>query len=111
MLDSTLLSRGSGSLMVGGRPYYIPPDHLLDPTRFNPSTDVYALALTLHSLLAGVPLQRAADHSLKVPGLIVVRKTQQPAPDQVRQLLEEFVAGHRDTHSMDDFFRFLSRVP
>jgi serine/threonine protein kinase len=93
VLDSTLLSRGETSLLAGGRLYYLPPSHLYDPSKINKSTDIYALALTLHRLVSGEQLARAPDGQLEMPGVIRVRHDGRPAPDQLRQLLSRFVEG------------------
>lgn len=110
ILDSILISRGE-SLLIGGRTYYLPPEKLRSPEKINTSTDVYALALTFHYLLTRETLHSDSSGYLRTPGVIHVRHDNKSAPDQVRQLIERFVEGHRDTDNVDDLRIFLERIP
>lgn len=111
VLDSSLLSRGIGSMLIGGRAYFLPPEHLFSPESINASTDIYALALTMLALVSGTTL-KANDHGrLIVPGVIQIRHEGRSAPDQLRQLLSRFVEGRREDDSVEEFRSYLDRIP
>lgn len=110
IVDSILISAGSGPMLRGGRQYFLPLEHLRAPERINKSTDVYAMALTFHALLSGQALSADNHGRLKVPGVIQVRHENKSAPDEVRQLLGRFVEGQQDTNSVDEFRRYLDRI-
>jgi serine/threonine protein kinase len=111
IIDESLVSRGMNSMLIGGRAYFLPPEHRMIPQHINESTDVYALSLTLHALLTGTKLTIGEDGKLKVPGIVRVRQDNSVAPDEVRQLLYRFIEGRRDKDRIADFQAFLYRVP
>lgn len=111
IIDSILISRGMKSMMVGGREYFLPPEHFFDPFKINESTDVYALAVTLYTLLTRKRLGSYELGRLKVPGVIQVRHENKDAPDEVRQLLNRFIEGRQDTDTIEEFRRYLDRIP
>ena len=110
VIDSVLVSRGETSLMTGFRPYYLPPEHLHDPEAINKSSDVYALALTLHMLLSGEALVRSPGGILTVPGVIRVKQEGREAPDEVRKLLQRFVVDRTENDSVTDFRTQLDKI-
>lgn len=110
IVDTVLVSAGHVSLMVGGRRYFMPLEHLCSPSRINGSTDVYALALTMHMLLTGEELPIGEDGAFRVPGVLMVKREGRPAPDLVRQILERFVVGRSDADTADEFRGYLDRL-
>lgn len=111
ILDSILISRGLVNLLPGGRSYFLPPEHLLNPERINKSTDIYALALTFHMLLTRKQLEVDGTGRLKIPGVILIRHENKGAPDEVRKLLQRFVTNHLENDSVDEFVDYLNRIP
>ncbi|MEI7578166.1 MAG: protein kinase [Armatimonadota bacterium] len=101
ILESAIVSAGSGSLLVGGRQKYFPDYVLLDSERISEASDVYALAVTFRVLLEG---QGILSGSLKpTPAVVRILHEQRDAPDSVRRLLSRFIDGHRESDRIVDF--------
>ena len=111
ILDSVLVSQGSGPLPAGGRRYFMPPAHWMAPEQINESTDIYALALTLHALVTGEALQRRPDGQLVVPRPVIIRQEQRAAPDELRKLLARFIESRSDEDTIVEFREMLDRLP
>lgn len=111
IVDSSLVSRGLGSMLIGGRSYFLPPEHRLSPQKINQSTDVYAIALTFHALLTGKALMVNETGMLEIPGVIRIRHENIDCPDQIRQLLNRFVGGRQESDSIEEFRAYFSRIP
>lgn len=108
---TSLLIPGSSTFMTGGRKAYMPRDHFDDPHRINPSTDVYALAVTFYVLLTG-ELPPTQDGLYIVPGVIEIKaEGNRKAPFKVNQLLDEFIVRHKDTQNIEQFLQSLSSIP
>ena len=112
IVEEQLLSRGSGSLLKGGRGDFQPPYVRDDISRVGFAADVYALAVTLRVLLEGDGcLPHNGGQVVPTPGVIRIRREQRDAPDQVRQLLARFLDGHTEDDRVADFVQMLQRVP
>lgn len=112
IIEEQLVSRGSGSLLVGGRLDYLPQEVHRDVSRVGYGTDVYALGVTFRVLLEGTTcLPAEGGRLLPTPGAVRVRAEQRDAPDQVRQLLYRFLDQHKPTDSVDEFVAVLRRIP
>jgi eukaryotic-like serine/threonine-protein kinase len=109
VLDSILISSGAG--IAGGRRPFMPPEHWQMPENINKSTDIYALAHTFYILLTGEQLVFGKEGKLKIPGVIYIKHESRSAPDEVRQLLNRFIAGRQEKDSVEDFLSYLDRIP
>ncbi|WP_157744989.1 serine/threonine-protein kinase [Micromonospora coxensis] len=111
ILESRLVSIGSGSLLKGGRALFQPPEVRQDISAVSPAADVYALAVTFRVLLEGPDHLRRGGGPHPTPGVVRIRHEQRDAPDQARQLLTRFIDRHSPDDSVDEFVQQLRRVP
>lgn len=112
IIESWLLSQGSGSLLTGGRAAFFPPRVRRDFTQIDYASDVYALAVTFRLMLEGPAyLRTPANWEQPIPGVVRITRDQRDAPDQVRQLLSRFIDGHAPNDTVKDFVAALQRVP
>ncbi|GIM73620.1 hypothetical protein Aco04nite_36230 [Winogradskya consettensis] len=113
IIEETLVSRGSGSLLVGGRADFFPQSVRAGAEPISYASDVYALAVTLRVILEGEGcLSRNGGKILPTPGVIPVRhEGGRDAPSQVRLLVERFVDGHGPGDTVIDFQRMLQQIP
>jgi len=109
VVEEAVVSKGSGSLLQGGRYHFFPPDVREDISKVSTASDVFALAVTLRVLIEGPSDSRSS--ALPTPNVIRIRHEQRDAPDQVRQLLTRFIDRHTKADSVDQFISMLQRVP
>jgi len=111
IVEATLMSRGSGSLLQGGRLDFVPPSARSDISAIGYGTDVYALAATFRVLLEGFPRMSERFGLLSPPAVIRVKHENRDAPDAVRQLLNKFIYSYRPEQRIEEFVTMLQRVP
>ena len=111
IIESRLLSHGSGSLLRGGRLAFQPPTVRQDMRRISYSTDVYALAVSLRALLEGGDFLSHGASVQPTPPVIRMRREQRDAPPQLRHLLLRFIDGHTEQDRITDFVEMLHRIP
>jgi serine/threonine protein kinase len=112
IVEETLISAQSGSLLVGGRRDFFPSEVLSDVSKISYASDVYALAVTFRVLVEGLACLPANGGTLiPTPGVLRVLYEQRDAPDQFRQLLARFIDGHRQDDTVNEFLAYLHRIP
>jgi serine/threonine protein kinase len=110
ILESTVISRGSGSLLVGGTEYYLPVSHRLHPDQIDKATDVYATALLFHRLLTGDFLRLGNRNVLEIPPVIQIAHESRAAHDSVRRMLNDFITDWNHTLTIADLKDALIRL-
>ncbi len=111
VVEEYLVSRGSGSILQGGRLDFMPPEVRGGSSGVSYASDVYALAVTLRVLVEGFGCLPSGGGTLGTPGVVRLRYEQRDAPDQLRQMLSRFIDGHTPADSVDGFVDMLQRVP
>jgi serine/threonine protein kinase len=109
IVEESLVSKGSGTLLQGGRRQFQPPEVLRDISKISYGSDLYALAISFRALLEGDEFLRTGATS--TPAVVRVRHEQRDAPDQVRQLLARFVESHSEGDRISDFIPYLQQIP
>ena len=80
IVEEVLVSKGSGSLLKGGRQNFFPPEVHSSIAALPKASDVYALAVTFRVMLEGFMCLNA--NIVKTPGVIRIRHEQRDAPDE-----------------------------
>jgi serine/threonine-protein kinase len=112
IVEECLVSKGSGSLLSGGRRDFQPPEVRQDYRRINRASDVFALAVTFRVLLEGDNcLSYRAGHLIPTPRVVGIRHEQRDAPPQVYHLLSRFIDNHTENDAVVEFVERLQRVP
>lgn len=112
IVEESLLSFGSASLLRGGRGDYLPPEAVLNIRNISKASDVYALGITFRVLLEGTAwLPSQSGKQVATPPVIRIRHEQRDAPDQVRQLLRRFIDNHSELDDIDEFQQLLGKIP
>lgn len=112
VVENSILSEASGSLLKGGRADFQPPEVRLSITNLTMSADVYALAVTLLVLLVGDEvLPSRAGHAIDISDGLLVRKEQRVTPSSLVSLLRRYICDHTESDTVTEFARDLERVP
>ncbi|NRQ37117.1 serine/threonine protein kinase [Nonomuraea sp. NN258] len=113
IMQGAIISQGSGSLLVGGRADFFPRDVRSGVEEISYASDVYALAVTLRTLVEGAGcLTENGGAMLPTPGAIRVRhEGGRDAPPQLTNLLLRFIDSHTSKDTVQEFRDMLQRVP
>lgn len=99
----------SGSLLQGGRLAFLPTYARTNIDLVSAASDVYALAVTLWTLISGESVQRRTSD--EVPRVVRVVHNQRDAPYEIYRLLTRFVSDHRTTDSVAELREALLALP
>lgn len=112
IVESSLVSAASGSLLSGGRADYQPPEVRLSIKNLTKAADVYALAVTVLVLLVGTKhLPSVSGGNIEVGGGDVITRDQRIIPQALKTLFDRYITNHSTSHTIDDFRRDLAQVP